>query len=67
MVRVRTIRVGAYPSRLPCDRIVIEIQLAEPITKSKELDEFGIDFYDRAPALTPEELVELLKKLGVMK
>ena len=67
MARVRTIRAGAYPSRLPCDRIVIEIQLAEPIKKFKELDELGIDFYDRASVLTPEELVKLLKKLGVVE
>lgn len=67
MARVRTIRAGAYPSRLPCDRIVIEIQLAEPIEKFRELDELGIDFYDRAPILTPEELANLLRKLGVVE
>jgi len=64
-VRVKRILVGALPSNLPCDRIVITMELSRPIESFKELEELGIDFYDRAVELRAEELRKLLEKLGV--
>ena len=67
MVRVKQIFAGACPSNLPCNRIVIEIFLDKPIRSFRELYELGIDFYDRAVILTPEQLINLLRKLEVVE
>ena len=64
-MRVKRILVGALPSNLPCYAINIQLLLSRPIESFKELEELGIDFYDRAVELTPEELRKLLVKLGV--